>query len=347
MRMKKNICIIFALILACTMFPNVAYAKVVKTGLQLDEETLIEAGFTKETADALESEERDEIVKELRTDSKLVDIKTSIMETDCLADIENLLSYSDKELLASGATQESINEARADIENLSKMSDKEIMKNYDMTETEVKLLRRAIIRGKQPKYINPGDIKNINELVTASGSLSSSTLYYTQRVSNKSTKKSPIYKVTCSYSWSRPYYLAIYKDEIAVAWGGALDTKAIKTSAKYYNWKCFGMSWQSSFSSNTMSKDQTPQAGIEFSFPQSVKSYYYKNRPKTKKGSATVTLYQTKKQGYKTKVVSRYCHRTLRLYGTSISISASGPSASISIGSAWDKSSQKASTISY
>lgn len=337
--------------IACTVFPSISYAQS-STGFHIvvekERDTLIQSGFVKETVDALNPEEMEEIAKELRIDSKLVDINTSIMETDCLADIENFLSYSNQQLLASGATQAAINEARAEIEKLSKMSDKEIMENYDMTATEVKLLRRAIIRGKQIKYIEPGDIKNINELVTASGSLSSTKLYYTQRVSNQSTKKCPKYKITCAYSWSRPYTLAIYKDEIAVAWGGALDTKGISTSAKYYNWTFCKTKWNSYYTSKSMSKEQTPQAGIEFIFPQSVQgASYYDNRPKTKKGSATVTLYQTKKQGYNTKVISRYCHRTLRFSGLGVSISASGPSASINVGSAWDKSSQKASTISY
>ena len=97
-----------------------------------------------------------------------------------------------------------------------------------------------------------------------------------------------------------------------------------------------------------MTSKETVQAGIEFIFPQSVTpkdtlDFDYK----TRSGYAQFTLYQTKKQGYDTKVLSNYCHRVISVGSASIGFSVSGPSVGLSIGSAYDTTEQKKSSISY
>lgn len=96
-----------------------------------------------------------------------------------------------------------------------------------------------------------------------------------------------------------------------------------------------------------MTPTETAQAGIEFEFPQAVANLSSTVAPKTKSGYAKFTLYQTKFRGYDTKVLSNYCHKIIAIGGATISISASGPSVGISIGYAYDKTAQKASTIRY
>lgn len=96
-----------------------------------------------------------------------------------------------------------------------------------------------------------------------------------------------------------------------------------------------------------MTTDVTPNAGVQFTFPQSYGTCSNGNAAKTKSGFASFTLYQTKKQGYDTTLISNYCHRVVSVQSASISISASGPSVSLSIGGDWDTTTQKQTMLAY
>lgn len=304
---------------------------------------LVEHGYTKETAEVLPAEDQKEIAEKLLTNPDDVDITTLSMEVDMLSEVESFFEYSEEELIAMGATEEKIVKTREELLYYYGLSNDDLSKELDVNETEAAMLKQAIAAGMESNE-NPSSKKCG---VTASGSITSSEMTYTQSVTNNSTSSAPSYAVKLSYTWKEVYALAVFSDEIVAAWGGGLNTKSISSSAKYYNWSTIGGSFGTYYTSKSMSKTETVQAGIEFKFPQSVYKDLSSNCPKTKTGYAKFTLYQTKFQGYDTKVLSNYCHKVISVGGGSISISASGPSVSLSIGSGYDKTAQKASTIKY
>lgn len=264
--------------------------------------------------------------------------------------MEELCSYTDEELVEQGADIAAIEDARAEVDAMYNMTNKELKKVYGMDEVESMLFKDAVESGKK---ILAGDKrvaqKNTECLVTASGSITSSEMEYTQTVTNKSTKKKPIYDVVISYTWKSVYSLAIFDDEIVVGWGGGLNLSNASGTAKYYEWKKCGEEFGSYYKKKNMSIEETIQAGVEFIFPQSISGkHWYSNLPKTKSGSCKFTISQTKKQGYESKIISRYCHRVIAIKGFGIGIDSSGvANVSLDIGSAWDKTSQKSSKINY
>ena len=188
--------------------------------------------------------------------------------------------------------------------------------------------------------------KNIKNTVTASGSISSSKMTLTQSVINKSNTL-PNYKVAISYNWKTPYTFCVSTDQIVTAWGGGLNSKDYVGTAYYYGWTS-PTNWTSELVTRTsMSSTVKPNVGIQYSFPQSKGKDKQGHMTKTKMGAAGFTLYQTKKSGKETNLISNYCHKVIKVGGGSISISASGPSVSISIGPGWDKSPQAKNVIKY
>lgn len=304
-------------------------------------------GYTSETAAALPVEDQQEVVDELLKNPGKVDICTMTLEVDTLSEIESFFSYTDEEMIAMGADASKLEETREELEALNDMSDKELAEELKITTTESKLFHRAVQKGKNNK--KRGNYHGKKSGVNASGSITSSEMSYTQNVTDNSTSTKPNYSVKLSYTWKQVYWLACFNDTIVAAWGGGLNTKGISSSAKYNKYFIVGGSFGSYVMSESMSKEQVAQAGIKFTFPQSIQVVPNNDESvlKTEKGYAKFTLYQTKKQGYDTKLLSNYCHKVISLAGATIGINATGPSVSISISTAYDKTPQKASTLSY
>lgn len=96
-----------------------------------DIQRLIEAGYTQETAEALDEETIAEIIDTLDDNPDLVDISTSSMEVDFLGEVEALCSYTDEELIEQGAKKDAIEESREEIEDMYNMSKKELKKSME------------------------------------------------------------------------------------------------------------------------------------------------------------------------------------------------------------------------
>lgn len=341
--MKKIITLLTTLIIFSTFTSNIL-ASQTSTKVN-DEQILIQNGLAKENLEALTKEDKQQLIEILKEDKDKVQINSTVMEIDNLAEIEAFMNLSEEALIANGADSEKVKAARNELSEYFNMSDEELAKELDTSMIEARYIKKAIekarnkIDGNQPKEIRD------ENLVNASGSISSTKLTYSQAVTNLSTSTRPIYKVNVAYTWKTVYALSIYSDTIAACWGGGLVTSNISSAAAYYD------ATSSSFSSYnktiSMTKEETIQAGIKFRFPQAVmpKNPAYPTS-KTRNGSATFTIYQLQKQGYATQVASRYCHRSVRLESTSISFSTS-PTVSINVGGAWDTSAQSVSTISY
>ncbi|MDE5974755.1 MAG: hypothetical protein K2G73_08820 [Eubacterium sp.] len=306
-----------------------------------DDMLLVNYGYPEESIDALSLEQRKELVKALNDNPDNVKIETSVLELDNLAEIESFMGTSDDVLVEMGADLSAIISNRYELNEISKQTDVEIAAERDISLTEAKYLKKSIEKGRSED--NSYDCKDKDNAITASGSISSSKLTYTQLYSNKSTSTAPSYNVTLTYNWISPYTLTIFTDEIVTAWGGNLNSSNISAKASYYYDR--GTKWDTYFKQNAMTINETVNKGIEFKFPQSIAGLSTQVRTKT--GSATFNIYQTKMQGYDTKILSQYCHRVLSVGSASIGISASGPSVGISVGGAWDTSPQRSTTIRY
>lgn len=306
--------------------------------------TLTEAGYSEETAEALDYDDMVLIYESIKNENE-INITTCAFEADNLSDMEEFLNYEEEELLSMGLTQEEIEETNEQLEEILSLEDCQLEEVYGMDETEIKMLR--MVEENANSDSENDTEKVIENEVVASGSISSSKLTYTQTVVKNSTTL-PNYKVTLSYAWSSPYFVACFSDKIVVGWGGNLNCKNYSGTANYYGLNLIGSSWNGGqLSSKSMSAEVSPNIGIQFSFKQYNGYDKYGNGAKSKNGSASFTLYQTKKQGYDTTLVSVYCHRVVSIQSAGISFSSSGVSVSLSIGGAWDQSSQKKTTVGY
>ena len=307
---------------------------------------LVEQGYTEGTAGALNEEDLVYVYDGIKN-GNVIDVNTCSMEVDNLAEIEALYSYSEEELMAMGVDADDIHKTKEQLEEMYNMNDSQLKQEYGFNEVDMKLFRRAVENGKDANTEKRSYGKELKNPVNASGSITASEMTYTQTVTSNSSSK-PNYTVKLSYTWNSVYYLAIYNDKLVAAWGGNLNTKNDSGFAKYYNWVSYGGAFGSTkVQTKSMTVDVTPNAGIEFTFPQSYGICSNGNRAKTKTGYATFTLYQTKKQGYDTTLVSYYCRRVISVKSANISISSNGPSVSLSIGGAWDKTTQMKTTITY
>ncbi|KAF0092549.1 MAG: hypothetical protein FD141_733 [Fusobacteria bacterium] len=341
--MKKVMTLLLVLVIFTTFTSNLLAIQI--SPRDNDEKILIQNGLAKENLEALSNIDKEQLIENLKKDKSKVQINSVIMEIDNLAEIEAFMSRSRQELIESGADSDKVDTTRKELERFSTLSEEKLAKELNTSIAEARYIKRAIEQGRNMSNDNqPKEIKE-QEIINASGSISSTTLTYSQAVTNLSTATRPIYKVNVAYTWNTVYALSIYSDAIAACWGGGLVTSGISSAAAYYD------STNSSFASYnktiSMTKEETIQAGIKFRFPQAVmpKNPAYPTS-KTRNGSATFTIYQLQKQGYATQVASRYCHRSIRLESTSISFSTS-PTVSINVGGAWDTSAQRISTISY
>ncbi len=340
--MKKILSFVMAITLLLSS-ANIVFAAERQEDLK---KALFKKGYSLENIEVFPETEKKELASALNKDPNAVDIKTSVLETDNLAEIESFMSATDEELISMGANPSKIETTRRELEDLYTKNTEQLAKEKNISVTEAKFFKKAIEKGLNAKHQNKNR-KDIKNPVTASGSISSSTLTYTQAVTNKSSTTKPEYSVSIQYVWKSVYALAVFNDKIVAAWGGGLNTKNISGRASYCDWGPIN-GWATFNKYQYMTKKETPQAGIEFTFPQSVYPAAGKsNMSKTKAGYACFTLYQTKKQGYSSKIVSNYCHRVISVSSASIGINASGPSVSLSIGKAWDTSPQRASTIGY
>lgn len=340
--MKKTVCVVLALIM---IFSLSITALASEDTLSEYIPILVAYGYTEETAEALPADIQERLAKKLLEDPDSVDIATLTLETDLLSEIEAFFLFSEEELIDMGADPDAVKRTKVELLSYYSMSNSELAKTLGIDTVEAALIKEAICSGQ----IHAGnkDYRNKKTGVSASGSITTSEMTYTQTAENNSTPTAPSYDVSITYAWKEVYSLAVFDDKIVAAWGGGLNSKNISSCARYYNWSTVGGSFGSYYTYKTMNKTETVQSALEFEFPQSVNNPNVINMPKTKSGYVNFTLYQTQKQGYDTKVLSNYCHKVISVGGGSISVDVSGPSVGLEIGYGYDTNVQYESTISY
>ena len=331
---------------------------------------VISKGYLRDTAEALSEDDLRELYQSIKK-GESVSIKNCSMEVDNLAEIEALLL---RERDGTAGKQEQ--QCAAEVRQVLKCSDDYLKEQYGFSDAEIKALRSVAENiGQKDRFrgvalsgdvygntSNNGragtvtaDVKNtvpdsgddaVEDDVEAAGSISGSKLSFTQAVTNKSKKKSCQYNVKVSYKWKKAYSITSFSDYIAVGWGGQMSSKKEKGSSSYYRY--FGSKWRNKkypYNPVKMRKTAQPNKGCYFEQKQ-MRSNKNSTPFKAKKGSVSLTVFQSGKPKKATKIVSQYLHRTWRLSST-IGIAGSGPSVNIAAKKGYDKSAQLDTNVKY
>lgn len=334
--MKKILSVFLCICLTLSIFTVSASAKGVNN--KRKQKQLVEAGYTQETVQALSQSDLDEVYSDI-SGGDVVGVESCAMEEDNLTAIEDFLSYSEEELVQEyGLDQTAVEQQTKEINDILQASDSDLQRD-GLSSAEIKALRSAEKNSKN-KDVNRRDKKS-KSTVKASGTIRPATMTYTQTVAKTAsyTSKNPSYNVTVTYAWAKPYTLAVFVDNIIIAWGGGLASKSYSSTAYFYTFSSY--SWGRANFTQSMGKETSPNVSVKFKVPQCVGKSY--RSYKTKQGTAKFVLYQTNAAGNSTSVVSKYCHKILTVSG-SVSASTSGLGVSIKVGSGWDSTSQKETT---
>jgi hypothetical protein len=324
---RKFVVVVFilALIISSASFADV--------NEQDNDETIINFGCPSDILLRMDTEKKATLARAIKENPNNVQMELIVAEIDEVSTIEKIVNTSDEKLLEDGFSKEDIQKMRKHIEKFLKLSDEEAKKKYkNRTAEEINLWRKA---AKKQKNYKPE--KKLKDKVTTSGTISSSKLTYNQFVCDiSSTIGKPVgYLVVIGINWNQSYFWDIFKDQIGIGWGGNLATQNIDhdvwyTSGNQYSW-------------NDVNEGPI-NAGLKFKTWQATLDPYYSQ---IDMGIVSTELYQNQKQNYDTKVLSAYGHKIIVWAGAGISVSASGPSVSLSFSTGYDYTPQASSSITY
>lgn len=302
------------------------------------DQILIDNDFDSEQVELMNTEDKLKTAEVLLINPDLVQTDSTISEINELEAIEKLINTPYDELVNQGVDKEFINGFYNLVDFWNDSSDEELMEIYDRDAEEIQLLRLAC----SPK--ETFEIKEITSTeVTSSDSISKNQLYFGQSC-YKSTlcNGKSSYRVTWTFEWYKLPFMDLLTDEIAVAWGGELNTNNPTSDFIYYyhqNWTNNG--GKKHYSAHYV--EGPTDAGYRFWTHQSQGNPLTNDYHQLWKGSASLTLTQNgKSQGKSTKILSQYGHGVFAPNSVSITY----PPA-ISFGSGWDYSEQKSSSIKY
>lgn len=338
--MKKKILIYLLAISISFVFSSNVYAseESKRDGDVNYEQLLIKKGYNPEMVKNMDDNSRKIIGDALNENPENVDLQSTCMEIDSFDEMEEVLSITEEEV--SEEDLEYYREYVKSIEELSEKTDKKLISENNMSKAQTKIFREIV----EDSSAIDNNKKNVEEEVTASGSISSSKLSYDQSVVNQSKNNKPKYTVCIVFTWKSPFEIGCYNDKVCCAWGGNLATGYSAATAKYYDWHgvIYNRVWGKYKGKKVLKFEETAiNKALTYSVPQG-----NGNGAKVKTGAMIFYLYQnTKNKRRATKVISRYCHKVISIKSDSISVSKSG--ISFSIGGAYDKSSQASSSITY
>lgn len=332
-KVKKLLSVVFILGLTSSLLANTTFAKDNNELSDVDQ-LLEQSGFDSETLVGMSYKDKKDIADAIRKDPDSVEISNTILNVDNLSTFEYFTNTEENELVKDGFNDDEIKEIKRKLNFIDSLSEGEMEKQYSLSSSEYKMIKQSL--KKNPNYKPKKDFGE--KKVTTSGNIATTKMSFSMSKVNKSTTTAPSYNMTVTYNWLSPYFMDIFSDNIGVSWGGGLNSKNISSTANYYSGNWYTGKY-STFKYNTSwSKQETPNKGIVFSTPQSRAVATQQN----KTGTIKFTLYQTKFKGYDTKVLAQFAHKTLAVNNITIS-----GSPSITIGTGFDKSAQKSSTIRY
>ncbi|MGM9977177.1 MAG: hypothetical protein ACI33J_00010 [Clostridium sp.] len=337
--MNKFVCMMTVVALTSGVLVNSTFAESQASSNDLlsdikVDQVLEQSGYDADTLEEMESKDKREIAEAINKNPDLVDVNFSIMDIDNLSMLEYFTNTDDSLLFEDGFSADDVKQIRNNLKQINSLNEKEMKERYHVSSPEYKMIKKSL--EKNPNYKVKKD--NGDKEVTTSGSIATSKMSFAMTKVNNSTSSAPSYSMTVTYNWKTPYFVDTFSDYIGVSWGGGLNSKSISSTAKYYSGNWYTGKYTTLKNTKSWSKTETPNKGIVFSTKQSNTSATQQN----KTGTIKFTLYQTKFKGYDTKVLSQFAHKILAVSGITIS-----GSPSITIGTGYDKSAQKSSTIRY
>ncbi|MCX7746911.1 MAG: hypothetical protein N2645_08470 [Clostridia bacterium] len=306
------------------------------------EKVLLDKGFIKEYIERMKYEDKIELATAIVNEPEKVQISKTVVQFDELSAIETMVNTDDKELKELYKLKdEDIKETKENIKKLQDASDSELQKRFGRSNSEIRLLRKALKKNKDFKKV-----KKEGNIVTASGSvIGTNTLTYNMVAHNDSS--APVsYKIYSSFYWSSAPYIHWLDDNIAYAWGGnlALDDRSISSYVQYKHMGPFPKI-DSYFGTPNFTENPV-NAGLIAEFDQSQDHNGLAYQAQT--GGISFRIYQYAKNNpaIATKILSAYAHQVL-VIGLTISISKDGPEVGLSFGYGFDTSPQVRQTILY
>lgn len=299
---------------------------------------LADIGVPSAIIDTMPLEDATNLIQAYEDDPASVSISSTVMEVDVLSELETFVNSSHDELINMGLTDEDIKKTDEKIQSYREMSDEELSKELGADDVGTKLFKDAIT--PDDNY----EVKNSEMDVSASGTVSSAKLTYTQSCTSYNTPNSVKYYVGIYFAWNEvPEGITpSWNDNIVTAWGGNLTQSVNHKYTQYYNVNTDNITPAWSTYNQTgihIYTETTVNAGGYYTWPQ----YYAYDGGTGKFGSVGFYISQNANNGLTTKVVSQFAHRALQLGSTSISTSG----LTLEIGGGYDKSVQQENIITY
>lgn len=305
------------------------------------EMVLQEAGFDANSLSNMPNDKKIKIAESILNDPSSVEIRKEILHIDNIAIFEYYTNTEDSELIKNGLSIDEIRKIRNSLNEINSLTKEQFKDRYSSGDEEYKIIKKALT--KNPNYKAKKDQNNI---VTTSGTISSSDLYYYMTKSTISTSH-PEYDFYIYFDWTKPYFNDIFDDTVAAAWGGNLNVKNINSYVDYYRGTYWDGSYGGYYGSSAMNYTQTPNMGIVFTFPQHYGDSVIGDYRQAKSGWIQYTLYQTQFQGYETNAISKYCHKIVALSFGGVSIAKGGSGVQINTNTNYQTSPEPYITLKY
>ena len=192
-------------------------------------------GFPVSILEAIPAEDVAELLIAYHNDPTSISVSSTVMEVDNLGEIDIFVNSAYEDLISMGLTDEDISQINAQIKLYNDMTDKQLVDNLGFDKVELRLFRDALT--KDDDY----DLKLTDENVTASGSITTSEMTFTQSVTDTSKPLSPDvhYRVGVYFNWKDRFITTAFDDKVVVAWGGNLLQEKISSFVDYYDIAAF------------------------------------------------------------------------------------------------------------
>lgn len=327
--MKKILCLSMVFFISVSLFAPASAINIPHVVNAEDQNTLLEIGIPESIIEIMSNKDAQELIQYYLENPNAISVSTTTMEIDCLSELNTFINATDEELAEMGLSDEDINQMENQVMRLNEMTDDSLKSTFNINDNTVQCIRATI---------DPDSVD-----IVPYGNISTSKLTFTQVVVTRANLSRIDYLVKLYFNWDSTYFWTAFNDKIVTAWGGNLNQSVDLSEIRYSLQDENG--WKPTII-NRLSPDYTElsiNAGGYFEFPQA----YFNNHGFARSGQINYILKQNSVTGDYTKVLSQYAHQVLKVGTTGISVSASGASVSISIGTAYDKSAQNEDTITY
>lgn len=350
--MKKQLVILVIILVICSLLGSVSITGATKSNLRKnnidDDKVLSENGFTEKSLKNLDGEVKSKLATTLVNNPDMVDLSTTTSSINEIEMIKDFVNLTDNELIEKyNITTENIKETKKIIDLLNKKTDEDLKIEYQMSDTEIEVLRNALKKDTRKTYFSNNKFSitetesPINTYFRAASGINNLT--FSMWVFNDSgTSGKPVYySVNSDFTWSKKPLIstAIFKDKIAFAWGGDLTTDFV-TYQKFSYVQSKGAEQKK----NPSVKEKPVDAGLTYTFVQgidtSTSNFYYR----LDYGFVAFGIYQTRKVKKDTKIIAEYGHQTVSITGGGLDINGTPM---ISFGTGYESSNQLKKIIKY